>query len=114
MKYINLGDGKIKISALGLGCMGMTHAYGKPSDENEMIKLIHSAFDMGTTFFDTAECYLGTKENGDIASNEELVGKALKNYRDKVIIATKFGVKHNNTELITDSRPETIIKSVDG
>lgn len=114
MKYINLGDGEIKISALGLGCMGMTHAYGKPSDENEMIKLIHSAFDMGITFFDTAECYLGTTENGDIASNEELVGKALKNYRDKVIIATKFGVKHNNTELITDSRPETIIKSVDG
>lgn len=114
MKYINLGDGEIKISALGLGCMGMTHAYGKPSDENEMIKLIHSAFDMGITFFDTAECYLGTKENGDIASNEELVGKALKNYRDKVIIATKFGVKHNNTELITDSRTETIIKSVDG
>lgn len=59
MKYINLGDGEIKISALGLGCMGMTHAYGKPSDENEMIKLIHSAFDMGITFFDTAECYLG-------------------------------------------------------
>lgn len=114
MKYINLGDGEIKISALGLGCMGMTHAYGKPSDENEMIKLIHSAFDMGITFFDTAECYLGTTENGDIASNEELVGKALKNYRDKVIIATKFGVKHNNTEHITDSRPETIIKSVDG
>lgn len=50
MKYINLGDGEIKISALGLGCMGMTHAYGKPSDENEMIKLIHSAFDMGITF----------------------------------------------------------------
>lgn len=74
MKYINLGDGEIKISALGLGCMGMTHAYGKPSDENEMIKLIHSAFDMGITFFDTAECYLGTTENGDIASNEELVG----------------------------------------
>ena len=114
MKYINLGDGEIKISALGLGCMGMTHAYGKPSDENEMIKLIHSAFDMGITFLETAECYLGTTENGDIASNEELVGKALKNYRDKVIIATKFGVKHNNTELITDSRPETIIKSVDG
>ena len=114
MKYINLGDGEIKISALGLGCMGMTHAYGKPSDENEMIKLIHSAFDMGITFFDTAECYLGTTENGDIASNEELVGKALNNYRDKVIIATKFGVKNNNTELITDSRPVTIIKSVDG
>lgn len=114
MKYINLGDSEIKISALGLGCMGMTHAYGKPSDENEMIKLIHSAYDMGITFFDTAECYLGVNENGDTVSNEELVGKALKECRDKVIIATKFGVKHNNTELLADSRPETIKKSVDG
>lgn len=114
MKYINLGDSEIKISALGLGCMGMTHAYGKPSDESEMIKLIHSAYDMGITFFDTAECYLGVNENGDTVSNEELVGKALKDCRDKVIIATKFGVKHNNTELLTDSRPETIKKSVDG
>lgn len=114
MKYINLGDSEIKISVLGLGCMGMTHAYGKPSDENEMIKLIHSAYDMGITFFDTAECYLGVNENGDTVSNEELVGKALKECREKVIIATKFGVKHNNTELLTDSRPETIKKSVDG
>ena len=61
MKYINLGDGKIKISALGLGCMGMTMLTENRQMKNEMIKLIHSAFDMGTTFFDTAECYLGNK-----------------------------------------------------
>ncbi len=114
MKYKNLGSSGIKISALGLGCMGMTHAYGEPSDETEMIKLIHSAFDMGITFFDTAECYI-SEVNGRTVYNEELVGKALKPYRDKVIIATKFGVRHNaDSSLSMDSRPETIRKSVEG
>ncbi|MGN0107396.1 MAG: aldo/keto reductase [Hominilimicola sp.] len=59
MQYKNLGDSSLKVSAIGLGCMGMTHAYGAPSDEAEMIKLIHTAVDMGITFFDTAECYTG-------------------------------------------------------
>lgn len=95
--------------------MGMTHAYGAPSDENEMIKLIHSAIDMGITFFDTAECYVGTGEDGRTMYNESLVGKALKPFRDKVVIASKFGVHHNpDGTLLTDSRPETIRKSVEG
>ena len=115
MKYRNLGGSDIKVSALGLGCMGMTHAYGAPSNEAEMIKLIHSAFDMGITFFDTAECYVGTDANGQLVYNEELVGKALQPFRRKVVIATKFGVHHNSdTSLTTDSRPETIKKSVEG
>lgn len=115
MRYINLGNSDIKVSKLGLGCMGMTHAYGAPSDENEMIKLIHSAVDMGITFFDTAECYVGTGANGQPVYNEELVGKALKPYRDRIIISTKFGVQHNNdSSLTTDSRPEKIRKSVEG
>lgn len=115
MKYRNLGNSDIKVSALGLGCMGMTHAYGTPSNEAEMIKLIHSAFDMGITFFDTAECYVGTGANGQLMYNEELVGKALQPFRSKVVIATKFGVRHNSdTSLATDSRPETIKKSVEG
>src|SRR5699024_4490953 len=106
MKYRNLGNSDIKVSALGLGCMGMTHAYGTPSNEAEMIKLIHSAFDMGITFFDTAECYVGTGANGQLMYNEELVGKALQPFRRKVVIATKFGVHHNSdTSLTTDSRP---------
>ena len=71
MKYINLGNSDIKVSKLGLGCMGMTHAYGAPSDENEMIKMIHSAVDMGITFFDTAECYVGTGADGQPVYNEE-------------------------------------------
>lgn len=115
MKYRNLGNSDIKVSALGLGCMGMTHAYGTPSNEAEMIKLIHSAFDIGITFFDTAECYVGTGANGQLMYNEELVGKALQPFRRKVVIATKFGVHHNSdTSLTTDSRPETIKKSVEG
>lgn len=115
MKYRNLGNSDIKISAIGLGCMGMTHAYGVPSDEAEMIKLIHSAVDKGLTFFDTAECYVGTNGNGQTVYNEELVGKGLQPYRNKVIIATKFGVQHNaDRSLVMDSRPETIRKSVEG
>lgn len=115
MKYRNLGNSNIKISVLGLGCMGMTHAYGEPSDEAEMIKLIHSAIDMGITLFDTAECYTGTGADGQLVYNETLVGKALKPYRDKVVISTKCGVRHNaDRSLVTDSRPETIRKSVEG
>lgn len=115
MKYKNLGDSNIHVSALGLGCMGMTHAYGAPSDENEMIKLIHTALDMGITFFDTAECYTGTGANGQTVYNETLVGKALQGYRDKIVIASKCGVKHHaDSSLATDSRPETIRKSVEG
>lgn len=115
MKYRNLANSDIKISAVGLGCMGMTHAYGVPSDETEMITLIHLAFDMGLTFFDTAECYVGTNGNGQTVYNEELVGKALQPYRNKVIIATKFGVRHNaDSSLSMDSRPEIIRKSVEG
>lgn len=115
MRYINLGSSDMKVSSIGLGCMGMTHAYGAPSDEAEMIKLIHAAVDMGVTFFDTAECYTGTDKNGQLVYNEELVGKALKPYRDKVVIATKFGVHHNSDlSLKTDSRPEIIRKSIEG
>ena len=115
MKYINLGSSDLKVSSIGLGCMGMTHAYGAPSDESEMIKLIHTAVDMGITFFDTAECYTGFDKNGQLVYNEELVGKALKPYRDKVVIATKFGVHHNSDlSLKTNSRPEIIRKSIEG
>lgn len=115
MNYKNLGDGSIKISALGLGCMGMTHAYGAPSDENEMIELIHTAVDMGITFFDTAECYTAVSSNGQLLYNEELIGKALAPCRSKMVIATKFGIRHNpDRSLATDSRPETIRKSVEG
>lgn len=106
MQHRKLRD--LDVSVIGLGCMGISHGYGPVSDKNEMIKLTHHAFDLGVTFFDTAEVY------GPYL-NEELVGEALKPIRDEVVIATKFGIsvdKDNNQ--ILDSRPETIKKSIEG
>lgn len=96
--------------------MGMSHAYGAPADKKEMAELLAQAVDMGYTFFDTAEVY-GTAENPH--DNEELVGSALKPYRDKIVLATKFGIHFDmespqvNKPLVPDSRPETIRASVD-
>lgn len=107
----------LEVSAVGLGCMGMSHAYGAPADKREMTELIAQAVDQGCTFFDTAETY-GTKERPH--DNEEPVGAALKPFRNRVIIATKFGIRFDrsskavNLPLITDSRPETIRSSVEG
>jgi aryl-alcohol dehydrogenase-like predicted oxidoreductase len=113
MKTRKLGN-RLEVSAISLGCMGMTHASGSPADVNEMTNLIHEALDMGYTYFDTAECYTGQNPDGTTAYNEELVGNALKPYRNKAIIATKFGVRHVSNGLAMDSRPETIRKSIEG
>ena len=105
----------LQVSAVGLGCMGMTHAYGKPADKEEMKKLIVDAGKQGCNFFDTAECYIGINDDGSIAYNEELVGEALALYRHEVIIATKCGIRHGeNRELIMDARPKVIRKSIEG
>lgn len=115
MNYRILGK-DLTVSAPGLGCMGMSHAYGAPADKQEMTRLLAQAVDMGYTFFDTAEAY-GTAENPH--DNEELVGKALKPYRDKIVLATKFGIRFDlssqevNKPLIPDSRPEVIRASVE-
>jgi len=97
----------LKVSAIGLGCMGMSHGYGDPKDKGEMIELIRKAYELGVNFFDTAECY------GPYI-NEELVGEALKPLRDKVKVATKFGIQLKNFKQTLDSRPETIRQSVEG
>lgn len=104
----------LKVSAVGLGCMGMTHAYGKPADKEEMKQLIVDAFQQGCTFFDTAECYIAQNEDGTISYNEELVGEALVPYRDHVVIATKCGVSHQGRKLILDARPEVIRSALEG
>lgn len=101
------------MSAIGLGCMGFTHAYGTPADYDTSKRAIEEAVEMGYTFFDTAECYTGELPDGTVAHNEDLVGDALKPCRNKVIIATKFGVAHSPDGLLTDSRPETIRRSVE-
>ncbi len=97
----------LKVSAIGLGCMDMSHGYGDPKDKGEMIELIRKAYELGVNFFDTAECY------GPYI-NEELVGEALKPLRDKVKVATKFGIQLKNFKQTLDSRPETIRQSVEG
>ncbi|WP_346677599.1 aldo/keto reductase [Erysipelatoclostridium sp. An173] len=104
----------LEVSAVGLGCMGMTHAYGKPANKEEMKKLIVQAVEQGCNFFDTAECYVAENEDGTIEYNEELVGEALAPYRDQVIIATKCGVHHQGTNLVMDARPEIIKKAIEG
>ena len=104
----------LEVSAVGLGCMGFTHAYGTAMDETEAAKAIAAAVDMGYTFFDTAECYLGNRADSTLARNEDLVGEALKSYRNRVKIATKCGVQHSPEGLIMDSRPETIRKAIEG
>ena len=93
MKYRTL-DSDLTVSAVGLGCMGMSHAYGAPANKKEMTELLAQAVDMGYTFFDTAEVY-GTPDNPH--DNEELVGAALKPYRDKIVLATKFGIHFDMT-----------------
>jgi len=101
----------LEVSAMGLGCMGMTHGFGDVSDEDEMIEVIRGAVKAGITMFDTAECY--QNDDGTIY-NETLVGKALKPYRDKVVIATKCGIKVINGTQVLDARPETIRDSLEG
>ena len=115
MEYRTLGN-DLTVSAVGLGCMGMSHAYGAPANKKEMTELLAQAVGMGYTFFDTAEVY-GTSDNPH--DNEELVGAALKPYRDKIVLATKFGIHFDmtstavNKPLMPDSRPEVIRASVD-
>ena len=104
----------LTVSTVSLGCMGMTHAYGAPSDPGEMTEVLHQAVDMGYIYFDTAECYTGINADGSTAYNEELVGSALRPHRHDVVIATKFGVQHSTNGLLMDSRPETIRRSVEG
>src|SRR5881296_1022061 len=103
MKKRKLGDSNLELSAIGLGCMGMSFGYGPPADKQEMISLIRSAVERGVTFFDTAEVY------GPF-TNEELVGEALAPMREQVVIATKFGFKLGPTgeQMGKDWRPEHI------
>lgn len=115
MKYRRLGK-DLYVSAVGLGCMGMSHAYGAPADQREMTELLAQAVDLGYTFFDTAEVY-GTPKRPH--ENEELLGAALKPYRKDIVIATKFGIHFDrnspqaNKPLVPDSRPEVIRASLE-
>ena len=108
MQKRTLGNSNLEVSALGLGCMGMSFGYGPAADKQEMISLIRSAFERGVTFFDTAEVY------GPF-TNEELVGEALAPVRDQVVIATKFGFEFDpdGQQRGLNSRPEHIKQVVE-
>src|ERR1700744_555618 len=105
MEKRKLGNSGLEVSALGLGCMGLSFGYGPATDKAEAIKLIRAAVESGVTFFDSAEAY------GPF-TNEEVVGEALQPYRNDVVIATKFGFKHGANGPAPaeglDSRPEHI------
>lgn len=101
-----LGKNGLEVSALGLGCMGLSFGYGKPTEKQEAIQLIKAAYEQGITFFDTAECY------GPFA-NEELLGEALKSFRKDIVIATKFGFQDGDSSKGLDSSPARIRKVVD-
>ena len=101
MQLRELGTSGLKVSAIGLGCMGLSYGYGPATEKQEAIRLIRSAVEKGVTFFDTAECY------GPFI-NEELVGEALAPFREKLVIATKFGFEDGDSSKPQDSRPERI------
>src|SRR5437879_9380719 len=111
MRTRKLGSGNLEVSAIGLGCMGMSWSYGPPKDKQEMISLLHAAVELGITFFDTAEVY------GPLL-NEELVGEALAPYRGQVVIATKFGFEldpNGGPKWVgLNSRPEHIKEVAEG
>src|SRR2546423_3324625 len=104
-----LGKSRLEVSALGLGCMGLSYGYGPATDKQDAIKLIRAAYDKGVTFFDTAEAY------GPFI-NEELIGEAIAPFRDKVVIATKFGFNFgpNGEHSGLNSKPEHIKQYVEG
>ncbi|CAA2110467.1 aldo/keto reductase [Variovorax paradoxus] len=106
MKQRELGRSGLRVSALGLGCMGLSYGYGPATGMADAVKLIHAAFERGITFFDTAEAY------GPFA-NESVLGEALAPMRDQVVIATKFGFRDGDAGKGLDSRPERIRKVAD-
>ena len=109
MQKRELGKSGLEVSAIGLGCLGMTFGYGPAHDKKEMISVIRAAVERGVTFFDTAEAY------GPF-TNEELVGEALAPFRRKVVIATKFGWKVDSSEKWTelDNRPGRLFRQSSG
>jgi aryl-alcohol dehydrogenase-like predicted oxidoreductase len=102
MEQRNLGKSGLKVSALGLGCMGMSQSYG-PGNEEESISTLHRAAELGVTLFDTADGY-------GLGANELLIGRGLKPYREKVTIATKFGIVHSKDGQLTgvNGKPEYV------
>lgn len=106
MKYRDFGNTNEKISAVGLGCMGMSFSYGTPNDE-ESLKTLQLALDLGINYWDTADCYAAGK-------NEALISKVLKENRAKVFISTKFGFRYDEDGAFVDASPNWMRTAVEG
>ena len=114
MKQRRLGKTAMHVNPVGLGCMGLSHASGTPTPKEEAVKILQEAHQIGYNFYDTAECYTGINPDGTINYNEEIVGEAIKDFRDEIVLCTKFGVTHKGDHLELDSSPERIRKSIEG
>ena len=105
MPVRHLGPDALAVSAMGLGCMGMSQSYG-PADRDESIATIHRALELGVTFLDTADIY-------GIGHNEELVGEAISGHRDRVVLATKFSLRRVDGQMSVNGRPEYVHEACD-
>lgn len=114
MKQKRLGNSNLHVNPIGLGCMGLSHAYGVAKSQDEAIDFLKESFKIGYNFFDTAEVYVGQTPDGNISNNEELVGLALDEYKKDIVIASKFGIAIEGTSLVPDSSPQAIQKSIEG
>lgn len=114
MKKVRLGKTDMYVNAVGVGCMGLSHASGTPIPKDKAVEILKAAHEIGYDFYDTAECYTGINPDGSINYNEEIVGEAIKDFRDEIVLCTKFGVTHMGDHLELDSSPERIRSSLEG
>lgn len=112
MEQRKLGN-ELEVSSIGFGCMGLSHAYGVALEKTEAIQRIHEAFEAGYTLFDTAEVYVGKYADGSPAVNEELVGEALRPFRNKVTVCTKGGIRWEDGNTVPDASRDSIRTSVE-
>ena len=114
MEKRRLGQTDMYVNMIGLGCMGLSHASGTPLPKEEALQVLKEAHRIGYDLYDTAECYTGVYPDGSISNNEEIVGEAIKDFRDDIVLCTKFGVVDKGDHLEFDSSPQKIRESIEG
>ena len=113
MRRVRLGKTDMYVNNIGLGCMGLSHASGTPTPKDKAVEILKKAHEIGYDFYDTAECYTGINPDGSISYNEEIVSKAIKDFRKDAILCTKFDVTHTGDHLEFDSSLEKIRLSLE-
>ena len=114
MEKRRLGQTDMYVNMIGLGCMGLSHASGTPLPKEQALQVLKEAHRIGYDLYDIAECYTGVYPDGSISNNEEIVGEAIKDFRDDIVLCTKFGVVHKGDHLEFDSSPQKIRESIEG